>query len=773
MEINKSLLCVFLLTSVLEAHSKESFTFSSAYLTDIDFNNSEVSGDYYVDIFLNGHFLDTRKVNFNIKDNSLIPCLNGKDLELLRINMDSLKVQINSDDECYDIFEVKYIDYKFDLSNLRLNISVPNAYMYTDDMEYKVFDMGEDVFYANYILGGRISRANRIAYSRVNSSLNINDWKIGSSFYFEDANGTKSAELEEYYTERYYANKKLVVKIGEFYGGFRRIKNNKILGFSIGSDNELLGNYSYQPSIKGVAEDSSLIVVRQNDLIVATENVPAGPFSITSPGIVDGLYEVEIIDSQGRIKQFSVYNNSLPLMLKERDFSYLFFIGGVENKQGYEDFSFIGELSYGVNDRLTAYSSFQGALDENNFSLGISNDFGKYGALSFGVDNMLHKKKSSQKVSAEYFYNQYHNSLSFSIGGYLFLNENIELNNDHNEGGYAINANINYSLGKFGTYGLSYDKFYSSSGESERRTFQYNISKKYFSLSTRLSNNAYINSKEETLFSVNMSIPFSVFDRKHYTSLSFNQNSRNNKNKNISLNGEFGYKNIRYHIQSSMNDLNGSKTNNNYLNLSHQGDYGYISGGVSDSKNDTSYFYSINGGLLVHPKTILMVPYVGQTSAIVNLNGIQDVSLVNGVKSNNSGYGFVTNLEPYKKNSIAIDPRNLPTNVEIKNINKTIVPTKGSVSLVDFFVRSGANILVQLDTDNEIHLGSSVIVRTKDGTVIDNTYTNDDNSIYITSVSDTIHVSIPSASCSFYIYASDIKNSNVKGVLDLTKKCEN
>ncbi|RUT66024.1 hypothetical protein CKG00_06115 [Morganella morganii] len=64
--------------------------------------------------------------------------------------------------------------------------------------------------------------------------------------------------------------------------------------------------------------------------------------------------------------------------------------------------------------------------------------------------------------------------------------------------------------------------------------------------------------------------------------------------------------------------------------------------------------------------------------------------------TDNSGLAVVSNLIPYRNNSVRIDNLTLPENAEIETTIKEIYPTRGAIVLLDYKTTLGTKILVTL-----------------------------------------------------------------------------
>jgi outer membrane usher protein len=76
------------------------------------------------------------------------------------------------------------------------------------------------------------------------------------------------------------------------------------------------------------------------------------------------------------------------------------------------------------------------------------------------------------------------------------------------------------------------------------------------------------------------------------------------------------------------------------------------------------------------------------------------------------GVALLTRLQPYQRNSIRLDPTELPISAEIDNIEQVVVPSARSGVKVTFPVRSGRGALLHivLENGNTAPAGASIEV---------------------------------------------------------------
>jgi outer membrane usher protein len=106
---------------------------------------------------------------------------------------------------------------------------------------------------------------------------------------------------------------------------------------------------------------------------------------------------------------------------------------------------------------------------------------------------------------------------------------------------------------------------------------------------------------------------------------------------------------------------------------------------------------AVRGALVAHRGGITFSQPVSETFAIVEAPGAAGARVTNaaGVKVDGNGYAVVPYLTPYSLNTVALDPKGIPMDVELKETSRQIAPRAGAVPLIRFATDTGRAALVQ------------------------------------------------------------------------------
>lgn len=87
-----------------------------------------------------------------------------------------------------------------------------------------------------------------------------------------------------------------------------------------------------------------------------------------------------------------------------------------------------------------------------------------------------------------------------------------------------------------------------------------------------------------------------------------------------------------------------------------------------------------------------------------------DVSSNMGVRTNSKGYALVTGLQPYRENTIFLNPLNMPDDVEIMQTDMKVVPTSGAIVEVNYKTTQGRKSIVKIIKPNNKNVPFGAIV---------------------------------------------------------------
>lgn len=297
-------------TSLLAGQSK--YSDLSHFLKE----NSIPEGYQKLDVFVNGAWKGQYSLLFGTDKNDIT--IAAKDAARLGINLESLPLANSERILLSDLVQGGTVQP--DISNLSLNLSVPQAYVMRNESGYvdpSMWDKGISAitlgyntnYYNSYTK--QSSQKNDSFYSGFELGINLFDWQYRESSNFQ-AGSRRSSKWQNNtrYLKRSFASIKSDLLLGDFYSAGDLFDSVRVRGASLSSDMTMRpsSQHGFAPIIRGVAQTNALIKVFQNDYVVYQENVPPGAFVLDNiqPTGSAGDLQVVVQESDGTQQTLSL-----------------------------------------------------------------------------------------------------------------------------------------------------------------------------------------------------------------------------------------------------------------------------------------------------------------------------------------------------------------------------------------------------------------------------------------------------------------------------------
>jgi outer membrane usher protein len=139
-----------------------------------------------------------------------------------------------------------------------------------------------------------------------------------------------------------------------------------------------------------------------------------------------------------------------------------------------------------------------------------------------------------------------------------------------------------------------------------------------------------------------------------------------------------------------------------------------ITASASRSSNYNQVGAGLSGGVVVYADGVTFAPTLGDTVAIVEAKGARGAIVSNGsgLRVDRWGHAVVSNVSPFTRNSIDIDPNGLPLSVQLDSTQEQTIPTLGAITLVRFATTSegrAAILRTRRDDGQPLPFGADVL----------------------------------------------------------------
>lgn len=495
-------------------------------------------------------------------------------------------------------------------------------------------------------------------------------------------------------------------------------------GVKFGTNFSLTPGYVSQPlpALTGLSAAPSTVELYVNDVLRQVSEVPTGPFALNNFPILNGSGDARIVvrDLLGRetVIQQSFFTDSQLLAKDLNDWSVE--AGNIRRDLGTSNANYgtqfiSGLWRRGISNAVTLEG--RGAITPslNLFQAGAVTalPFQLLGRAAFAssVDDAVGSGK-------QWLLGVQHQGLRFS--GSLELQRASQ---EYREVGQELDVtpikqqiagNISYASDQFGTFGLGYAKLalYNSPTVT---TLSANYSMRVGAQSNLImsANQASrLNVKNKSL-GITLIVPL---DNNRLASVYANTNDDNNDlyatyTQNPDDKNPLGWR-----------VLAGQQQNNsrNEAGVLYYGQYGVVTGDVSNSPDQTAVRLGANGGLLAAESKVFATQRLTSSFALAEVKDYANVGVGIGnnalTKTNAKGVALIPRLTAYQSNSIQLNPQDLPISAEIDSIEKEVVPAWRSGVKIQFPVRSGRGALVRIVLDNNEPAPAGAVVNIKGDT---------------------------------------------------------
>ena len=692
-------------------------------------------GTYRVDLYGNDTLVGRRDIDFRHHPDShkVEACLTLDMLKQLGVDLGKLQASGKLDsaaaDTCLDLPAlIDQATVRYDVPRLRLLVSVPQSAMERGRRGYvdpALWDEGVPAAFINYqVSSNRNSTdvdttiANNVG---LRNGINLGGWRLRNESNFNSSTGRPSTfKSNRSYLQHDVTALKGQFSAGDIFSDADLFDSVRYRGVKLASDDGMRADSErgYAPVIRGIAQSSATVEIRQNDYILYTANVPPGPFEISDiyPSGSNGDLEITVIEADGRRRVTVQAFSSLPIMVREGQLKYSVSAGRYNsNSDDQQSPEFVSStVAYGVSSNLSAIVGTQASEDFQAFSVGAGRNTA-IGAISLDLTHSSSrtfaqtvKGNSLRALYAKTFTGTDTNftlaAYRYSTEGYRTFSEHVEELNSEGQkrtgnSKTRTDLTVNQSLGRNQQFGSIYlnasDQRYWGRGGSQSLAagysnywgdVSYNLSATY---TKDVAN--YGPANNDTLFNLSVSFPLGSKPRAPRAFVSASS-QKDTSSTQVGINGYLSEDSDTYYSVQGGNSRTGGSTGS--ANISTRTSVMDISAGYSQGRGYNSQNLNVAGSIVGHAGGINLGQTVGETFALAQVEGVEGVKIASfsGAKTAGNGYAVVSNAQPYRVNWISLDTRDLGGDFEIENATRQVVPRRGAVVLARYASKTGRRV---------------------------------------------------------------------------------
>ncbi|WP_175755148.1 fimbria/pilus outer membrane usher protein [Burkholderia ambifaria] len=722
--------------------------------------NVTAPGVYTVDVHVGPDWIGRHDVRFVAVPDSgdARPCFGRALLE--RVGVDFAKLgpdvvaQLANDGACLRLEQVvPGASTAFDFERQTLRLSIPQASLVRKARGYVSPDQwtaGETVGLLGYNFNLYTSKvsghtAQTQGYLGLNGGVNLGNWRFRhEGSYSWSSRGESRYQGLATYLQRDLPSLSSQLLIGESYTSGELFDSTQFRGVRLSTDDRMLPDSlrGYAPVVRGIANSNAKVTIRQNDVTIYETTVAPGNFEIDDlyPTGYGGDLQVSVEEADGSVHSFSVPYAAVPMSLRPGIGRYSFVAGTLRNPHGSSQPVFT-QATYqrGLTNLLTAYGGVTLAGGYASAMLGGAFNT-SFGAIGADVTHALTTIPGAKRYSGSSVRVSYAKSIDatgtdialaayrYSTDGYFGLNDAMQAR-DAARGGTSAQSvwrqRHRASLvltQRLGTNGGRIDatastvNYWNRSGSDVNYSVGYTNQFRNVSYSLTATRQRNAGGDMGTLYYASVTIPFGR-ERPMTVSGNVSRDTLGRTRLQSTLSGSLGDDHALSYSVSANHASGTNSTTDGSANVTYRTRLAELSASAGASTDFQQGSLGVRGALVAHRGGITFSQPVSETFAIVEAPGAAGARVTNaaGVKVDGNGYAVVPYLTPYSLNTIALDPKGIPMDVELKETSRQIAPRAGAVPLIRFATDTGRAALVQARQSDGTPLPFGAVVHDETG----------------------------------------------------------
>jgi outer membrane usher protein len=745
------------------------FTGNVADLSRYTRGNPVAPGVYSLDLFINGKKRGRFDVLFRAVPGSDVaaPCFTMSSLERAGVDMERVLQRFKEagkrDDEtdaslqCIPLAEaVPGSLASFDTADLQLDLSIPQIELRKEAAGYvdpSRWDNGINAGFVQYSLASYTAHQNgggdfSSAYLGLQSGINVNGWRFRqwSTASVQSRSADAHWQSVALFAQHDVTALKSQLTIGDSSTSGDVFDSFNVRGVQLSSDDRMLPDSmrSYAPVVRGVADTNARVTVRQNNIIVAETSVPPGPFELSDLPATGygGDLQVTIAESDGRQRTFFVPFASVPQLLRP-GVSRFNLTTGVYRDAVLDNHPWVAQAVYqrGLTNSLTGYTGaqFSEGYWASLIGVALNTPLGAFALdLTAAGTNIPGVSGGRPGYSTRISYSKLlpGPNTNFSVAAYRYSTSRFYSLRDAMYARYGsrdttgqydyrtrsrLQLNINQPIGESSSFyiaGSSQNYWGASKGYDLQYQIGFNSSYKRVSYSLYAQRTRLQNSQINTQVGLNLTIPLGRVDSNahhafDYLTTNLSRSSNGDSTIQATASGHTtGATPINYGVNTSHIVSGDDRTVSAGGYAIYRAPFGTYNGNASISNQTRQAAFNADGAVVIHNGGVTLSPPLGQAFALVEAKGAEGGRIINGqgARIDGNGYAVVSSLTPYRVNTVALDPSDVPLDVELGNTSEEVVPRANSLVKVKIATTQGTPIFAEVSDreGNAVPMGAEL-----------------------------------------------------------------
>lgn len=199
----------------------------------------------------------------------------------------------------------------------------------------------------------------------------------------------------------------------------------------------------------------------------------------------------------------------------------------------------------------------------------------------------------------------------------------------------------------------------------------------------------------QTEYFLNLSVPLGNGARAPTLMFNLDHGAASGNTQQAILNGSLGEDSqFNYGASAAHNDAAGSSGS---IQGGYRSPYGLANASFGEGRGYSQASLGLSGAVVAHPGGITFGQPIGDTAGIIYVPGAAGARLQSavGARVDGSGYALVPYLSPYTLNTVQIDPKGLPLDVQLDATSAQVAPHAGALVMLTFKTHNGRALIVR------------------------------------------------------------------------------
>lgn len=702
--------------------------------------NLNVDGVYRIKIYVNDKSIGYEHIAFKNIDNVFTPQISNALISKIGFNrkvVDYIEKE-NITNYSQLISQFPEISFNSIISKNLLILRIPKAYLRQPDETFPdEWDYGMNTFFTSYNYSGYNSRIryndeSKNQYLYLYSGVNISKWQLRNNSFYNRNNTDSKFYSDQTWLSRDFGEINSRLTIGQTQSSGLLSNSFRFDGLNLQSISDMRPSFmnGYFPEVYGNALTNATVKVYQGNNLLYQTFVSPGAFVLSDIPISGNTeLRVQVIEEGGSVHEEFVPVTSASTLRRKSILDYSLSIGNLKSQRIKLNKNEVvsADLLYGLTSfstlltGMTISDNYQNVIIGGGFNLGYIGATSVIGSNSvnklYNVDGNSLELRHSKRLSD--FSTQIDFSHIFFVGDYSNIDDDLSLITHRNKKSTS-SLSLNQPTNSFGNFRMSFflNSFDDDALNSTTYSFSWNkfIYGAFIMLSSSRSDYSNVRYKNENIYSINVSVPFGS-DSKAYTpsNIRYGYSTGNNFTTNtFALDKSYLNNKAQINFSHGTTRSTNSRTVTNGISGTYVSDFSRLSAGlIKRSDRYMQKNWRLSGALVAHPYGLTLSPYPinsDSASTLVSIPGASGVSISNNLSSTDFlGNVFVNNLRSYKKNKITIQSRKLPNDIELGNIENTLIPASGAIVRTLFSANVGYKAILNINFKGKpLPFGSTV-----------------------------------------------------------------